>query len=907
MAEFWILATSFSIVCIIRAAAWLQEACRILRSRGCSCNVEELRSYYQERVDAVLANEANTSYCNYLSFMRICRFDFAVMSFVSMVIISVGWSPQEAFEQATCAIISGTDDFGYILPRCRLMLKLDQLRLVCIYLMVTSFGFLVLVSAQALGTSQEKTTAPDRDAAERIDRTLWIKGLPVRDHRRHRRFLLSDEDFERVTGDLRSAIEDHLAVVEQGALRHTRRSSFWTSQDKNAIETLLVVPVVDQWHNVSMTLRATEERAVSYERWSSGTTHNQVLTWWYRRKHMQCLRKSEGLRRDLLRITLEKKQLSGSAFVTFRTMESRDIILLNELPYRCNKKCLKKGHSLFTFGRPPFSSVTLKTEPAPHPADINWENLHVAFWVRKFRYFFSTGLLIVCMVLVVHPETFKYPPGKGVNRTTANIAAYMEVFLPTVILVVNGLVLPECIYRIALFERSTRKSVSELRQLIQNFFFLALNTFLLLSQHIAIKQVIDGIIADFAKQSPEVLQVCFDKFLLKIIKHEPDQALPYLVNCAFLSNATTLTANWWTRIFQELDIRCCCVTTREKSLALQPFQFAWGYWYAFHLSIFAFALGLCPFIPGTLPITTLYFAIRYQVDKNNFDTGLWDLGSENKGIVLVVVVHLTRIIVGVWWATMGAAFLFYTPIKDQIPISRYILGTSLMVSGIIVSLGSWVHYVEKEKWLRVHRLLAVASNFTGNKYVSFVAKKLRLTSSSTATLGTSTRTIDWDVLQNKSVIWPDLTVEALVETIKGMAPSLADGIIEHLQRGASLSEITEKLDPHCPNTERHNSSWLEMASLHEGKLASFDMGDPSQEPRERVASFSSFDSTSVRPTSHDPKERLASFPSFPSSPCLEDPPRSQHPKPRVVSLDIFFVEDDHDQRRIRNKGSYPGP
>jgi len=473
MAEFWILATSFSIVCIIRAAAWLQEACRILRSRGCSCNVEELRSYYQERVDALLANEANTSYCNYLSFMRICRFDFAVMSFVSMVIISVGWSPQEAFEQATCAIISGTDDLAYILPRCRLMLKLDQLRLVCIYLMVTSFGFLVLVSAQALGTSQEKTTAPDRDAAERIDRTLWIKGLPVRDHRRHRRFLLSDEDFERVTGDLRSAIEDHLAVVEQGALRHTRRSSFWTSQDKNAIETLLVVPVVDQWHNVSMTLRATEERAVSYERWSSGTTHNQVLTWWYRRKHIQCLRKSEGLRRDLLRITLEKKQLSGSAFVTFRTMESRDIILLNELPYRCNKKCLKKGHSLFTFGRPPFSSVTLKTEPAPHPADINWENLHVAFWVRKFRYFFSTGLLIVCMVLVVHPETFKYPPGKGVNRTTANIAAYMEVFLPTVILVVNGLVLPECIYRIALFERSTRKSVSELRQLIQNFFFFA--------------------------------------------------------------------------------------------------------------------------------------------------------------------------------------------------------------------------------------------------------------------------------------------------------------------------------------------------------------------------------------------------------------------------------------------------
>ena len=88
--------------------------------------------------------------------------------------------------------------------------------------------------------------------------------------------------------------------------------------------------------------------------------------WWYGRKVALMKPLIEILSKDVESIRSSKKLMSGSAFVTFKHPRYRDQLLQEEEDDPDNPVSSwisARSCTYFTFGRPPFASVTLSCEP----------------------------------------------------------------------------------------------------------------------------------------------------------------------------------------------------------------------------------------------------------------------------------------------------------------------------------------------------------------------------------------------------------------------------------------------------------------------------------------------------------------------------------------------------------------
>jgi len=247
----------------------------------------------------------------------------------------------------------------------------------------------------------------------------------------------------------------------------------------------------------------------------------------------------------------------------------------------------------------------------------------------------------------------------AVRVMSSNSAYFAYNQLPAMLLVViNSLLLPQCIYSISVTARPHRHSSVEVIQLHLNFAFLVLNSMVI--PFLGLKSI-DGLIA-FGKREhhhPQLLLTEIVEAVSRRLMHSPGVfALRYILNCACMTNVNSLLQI--PQLLYRAYARCMAVTARETFEAEEVWVFAWGYWYAWTISIFTMGIVISSAVPSTLPCAALFFAVKHAVDRHNLLHRVYSHGPdiESENLLAIRVLHYMRCVIAVWWWLMGCGFLF---------------------------------------------------------------------------------------------------------------------------------------------------------------------------------------------------------------------------------------------------------
>lgn len=644
-------------------------------------------------IDRVLTDTTDvrhTALRNYLIFLWTCGELFTILSFIAVVLV-------------VCA--------GIVLDLKVLVvnpLSFDMQRHPwCIWIMYGFswiYGFLVLFFVHRF-THRAQVPSRNIQHREAIERTIWLKRLPVYEPLTRTSFWLTSDEFQRVQRDLCEAIEADYRMSTGSVLA------------------VHVVPVVDRLSEVMRRQPVAEARHETYkalaltmlrsDRWCASFWH-----WYYDRLAEKWRLKAENLTRERDSMCNSTLRMSGTAFATLKKADLAADLMRIRHCHCC------RSYSYFTFGRPPFASVTLTCERAPPPDDLIWENLHVGAASRRARLIFLIILLVVFMLVAITPVTIAsqvVPLVKTFETLIKHHFQWLEELLKLheedqlfwrtiidgtpswVLLANNSLLLPVLIGWISLFSRQSRTSQAELIQMQLNYVFLFLNTLVLpLLGLDSIRALV------YYTQSTAIGDLQQNHILLpELLISGPDGSgafvLRYLWSCTFLTSANQLLQI--PQEFLRAYFRWCAVTTKEKDDARARLPFSWGYWYAFNLSILTLAVTLSICVPLVVPIALMFFAIRYHIDKYNFHYNVWSLGSETDGWFVPTVVFGMKISVCTLWMVMACVFAAAPTHSDTfgLPLSfsgmvelTYIQFAALLL--IVASVILFVHSWGKEQY-----------------------------------------------------------------------------------------------------------------------------------------------------------------------------------------------------------------
>jgi len=669
------------------AVLWsLMKPCRLGRNPGGSAR-------FDDSADVRRPWLQSTAVRNYICFLQHCRDMFMVLTVISAVLTVPRWGVSPMILGVSGGAVCTTrslDAWGHLVLGCDTLLR----------------GLFALAFVERL---QRRIKRPllRRQEADSIQRTLWLSDLPVWDHENKQRFRFDDEDFARVAGDLQEAINQDLQKTTLGLFTPAGMR-------------VQVAPVVDQWYKLSLRLRNAQEHLEVLR--STMNVHRKgtwgsLVTRWYARQHRLRIAEVAWLQVDLDAIVSGRKHMSGSAFITFQNPQHRDHFL------RKRPRCWQfRDHAYFSFGVPPFASATLACTRAPHPSDVNWMNLHITRMEQRIRFIGLTLLLFISMVALVTPVTIssqlkviiptlqrhlssaarwldQSDAGAALSSSTAEFA-YNQ--LPAVLLVViNSILLPQCIYSIALSAKPHRRSSVEVIQLHLNFMFLVLNAMVI--PFLGLKGI-DGLVAiakegkghfRYARVIPTVAEILSNRLM-----HSPGIfALRYILNCACMTNINSLLQI--PQLLYRAYARRVAITARESVEAEEVWVFAWGYWYAWTISIFTLGICMSSAVPSALPCAALFFTVQHAVDRYNLLHRVYSHGPdiESENLLAIRVLHYMRCVIAFWWFLMGSSLLVSAgQLPDELWDSAVPLWSVQAASGVLVSLSSalvafswWTH------------------------------------------------------------------------------------------------------------------------------------------------------------------------------------------------------------------------
>ncbi|CAJ1337006.1 unnamed protein product [Effrenium voratum] len=582
--------------------------------------------------DAQKPPQLHSTGTNYLMFLKNGRDMFFALTIASLLIIV----PNEGIEPFLCGCVPGP---------ISIMEEATSTKLGMVTILALVHGITVLIFGFRYNRHCAVGHHVHADDFDLINRTLWLTHLPNMDFQKGEPFTLKNEELEQVKGDLLNAIMDTLKAKNPG------------QQLDDAIEAVHVVPVVTQWHALVQKRKQIGERKDYYGFRDRKLAKSQrcckpllrLEQWWVDRQLRVYTRKYEDLQWAVSKIDSGTKQLSGSAFVTFQTEELKKD-LAGELP-----SCLTcRTYSYWSFGRPPFSSVTLRCHQAPHPSNVNWCNLQVPESRRVCGYITGRLFLLVFMLLLVTPVAvtselnlivgFLKQHSDMVEQWLASISdrfanvnvnvdvksAYAHLWeeiseqVPTITLVlINSLVLPPTIGLIADFQKFSLKSQDEKTQLRLNYFFLVVNQIAIpllgISGIPALVAILtQGVGGSVQKHDIQTGLGWAEALIAAVFSSPAAFAIKYLLNCAFMTSTNSLM-NLPQLVFRFL--------MGDPN----PWEFSYGYWYAFSIGIIALGFGMGIYVPSLLPCAAMFFFMRYFVDKYNIGHGVYSPGVESLG------------------------------------------------------------------------------------------------------------------------------------------------------------------------------------------------------------------------------------------------------------------------------------
>eukprot|EP00927_Polykrikos_kofoidii_P086384 TRINITY_DN9658_c0_g1_i6.p1 TRINITY_DN9658_c0_g1~~TRINITY_DN9658_c0_g1_i6.p1 ORF type:complete len:1093 (-),score=145.55 TRINITY_DN9658_c0_g1_i6:135-3413(-) len=618
---------------------------------------------------------------NYLYFLRLCRNVFLTLTISSILIFSgleMDFTPWS---------------FG-VYGDVSMKFKPEDGSLLRFYIASWWYGLVVVLLAEQFRCQARETRTQNDD----LLRTLWLTQLPVRDGLTRQVFTLHDYDVERVRSCLedalnsrvialtsrsrdekvgREATERYNAVTDladrlkrkvlthdikgMNKLVEKLRDVCRTERTETVVERMHVGLVVDSWYQSWTALCQAQDYKIGIANQIKLLEHRPegppklfsmagFRLWQYQRRHARMEARIAVMQRRFCDLQLKAKRLSGSIFVTLKEKSQADAIMQDNVP-----KCWHgRSHAFFNFGKHPFASVTLRCQMAPHPDDILWENLHITSTNRVCRFCVLSLLLVILMFFVVTPATLTWFLGPVSDLCPEWVGHQLP---PLTLMLINASVLPVLIDIMTKLSRTHQKSREETYRSLLNFAFLALN--IVWTPLLGLKSIPELISTmETRGLSPREFMSMMYTELMKPERYNLGIFfLRYLINATFLS--TTITeldsAQWLSRVVG----RWFAITERERQLLQEAWPFAWGYWYAYALSLFLLGLIASVMVPLALPVSTLLFVLKERVDQSQLVTHIYGLGSADECAFVPQVLLLVRLTVVVFW-TFNGWFLYWT-------------------------------------------------------------------------------------------------------------------------------------------------------------------------------------------------------------------------------------------------------
>lgn len=781
--------------------------------------VSEKKSKFKRKMSKAFAQSpvlTNTSICNYLMFLQVNVYIFFALAILEFIF--------SLFDDEA-------DMWSGLIPKYVLKAGEENILESQMTLQIVKWiahGIVILAGVQLINGCVQHTVV-DENHNKKIARTLWIQGLPARDHQTGAPFYLDAEHFKEVrtalvrsinerflehsgegyqiswtNAELFDAIEEltsrgytirsekdkryHQALkadveaaskidgdqrvhveTEEGDSRRamltgiaktagtakvmkkfvhrlrqrqedvSREEEFLAinsahahSLEKNSvIEECEVVPVLDKWEIVHNKLKQVVDYKDEYNRRvdeiRSQLADYQADSCWSRYRRRKLVRKQEQYERyaadylkseqDLQKMLKEHdtglKQLSGSAFVTFKEFvpssgvepelkgknlcedmlnthccEERKFSLRTIAGILWDSILRPQGYSYFKFGRPPFASVTLRCSQAPPPSDIQWKNLHVSEAQSRVISGIVGFLMVVVLFILILPAWISVSTNNLVDsmvkdaemarnmthsQLLSNETAYMlediiDTFNgtivdgfrhqgPTILLtVVNTGILPSAIEFIGNVGRSHQTSFFEVDQKQMNYWMMVWITLVMPLLGLAGSAVTGSQIATHVRDLISTKK--FEGLLTdptSTFEQMGPYAMKYLLNAAFLSSMTQLLdiSQW---IIRQISMPLA-KTQKERDELNIPWPFAWGYWYGYSMAIITLTAFMGIIVPSVFPMTAVFFYMKFMVDRYNLIHKVYETSTELGGRLLITAVRDMRMLTGVIWLLEGSMLM----------------------------------------------------------------------------------------------------------------------------------------------------------------------------------------------------------------------------------------------------------
>jgi len=464
---------------------------------------------------------------------------------------------------------------------------------------------------------------------------VWLTELPCRDREDGEPFLLEEKDFQRVANDLKLELEKNITELLN---THGVRQKYL--QEETKVEAVCVLHV----------------KGHKQKKGSSGRP--SLRTFGTRSNLEAALNNFPGPR---------KSPLAGHAFAIMRREAYVDALLLKKTPL-FGLKCLsrlptyvQRDYTLFKFGVPPWSAVTLRCQRAPPASDIIWTNLHVhrrEGWLRRnllsllllvFSLSFVVPVSIAQNIFAVADSFHHGSLGHALDlapMTTRLLGEAADKLPSYILLVVNSVLLPSLIQLLSDYSRPHLQSRSEYVQFKLNLFYLVMNSFLipLLGFLTMNKSTVEQGVAYLSKLSQKDTRDALETLGVRTLSAPSELMLKYTANAALITSGCQLLQ------LGRLCAQCCLC------LPFEAWPFPWGYWYAWSMSILVVSLAMSVLMPTQILLATLFFFLLRRVHKECLKTGVFQMKFDMDAVAEISIACWILRGVSIFWILMGLFF-----------------------------------------------------------------------------------------------------------------------------------------------------------------------------------------------------------------------------------------------------------
>eukprot|EP00928_Gymnodinium_smaydae_P037829 TRINITY_DN26214_c0_g1_i1.p1 TRINITY_DN26214_c0_g1~~TRINITY_DN26214_c0_g1_i1.p1 ORF type:complete len:910 (+),score=84.93 TRINITY_DN26214_c0_g1_i1:66-2795(+) len=328
---------------------------------------------------------------------------------------------------------------------------------------------------------------------------------------------------------------------------------------------------------------------------------------------------------------VSRRRLAGSAFVTLSREGYASLLLMRRqsLPWlgclqSVQDEYLKFGRPLLKFGKPPFSSVTLRCKKAPPPSDLVWSNMQYRKGPMKVFSYFLEMMVIAMLLVFVAPASFVTALGPVVDALCrrglmieqgfceARLTSLVQQLPSYLVLLVNSAIVPNLVAFVASARRPKLTSDWQMHQLHSMAHILLLNSLVvpLIGVVASNESILDRLLHLFVEvnQGPDTDVV---RNMSAVGTYAQwSLILKYLVNATFITNGNQLIH--LTQRFCRLTCGCCYP-------AKGNLEFPWGYWCGWSISVLCMSLAASVILPCMLPLAAFFFAMTHWVHKRNLE------------------------------------------------------------------------------------------------------------------------------------------------------------------------------------------------------------------------------------------------------------------------------------------------